>query len=260
MSIFSRYADPKKTTILIMSLSLGLTACGNDKLALGSVSSAGSLGAGQVAPVSLPVTAGSPGQTQSTPPGAPVSKNPLGLPSCVTTDLNHQCIGLKIESYENSSGVLLPEADASTLVIGMNSIWSTCNIGFQLEKYESVDPTTRGLAFNSDWQNDGSQVRSAFAESDKFLVVVVGALTGSTIAVTEMPGGGPYGTLVESLFARNPMTVGHELGHYMGLYHVTDDTNLMNPYIGPNTSSLTSSQCQTARATNTANWPQMMRN
>jgi hypothetical protein len=112
---------------------------------------------------------------------------------------------------------------------------------------------------NPNWRSEGSQIRSAFNDQQNLLVVAVGQFSGSTIAVTEMPGYGPYGTLVESTYARNPLTVGHELGHYMGLYHVRNSSNLMNPYIGPHTESLSESQCSIARATNTRYWVQMMR-
>jgi hypothetical protein len=160
----------------------------------------------------------------------------------------------------NNGVPVLTQDQAITLLNGINTVWSQCNIGFQLEKFEAVDPTSVGLSFDTNWKSDGDQVRSTFNDGSSFLVVGVGSLTGRTIAVTEMPGADVYGTLVEQSYANNSLTVGHELGHYQGLYHVSDDQNLMNPYIGPDTETLTSSQCQTARATDYANWQAMMRN
>jgi hypothetical protein len=162
-------------------------------------------------------------------------------------------------AYTQNSVATITEANAITLVTGMNTVWSQCNIGFQLEDYETVDPTTKGLAYSPDWENDGDTIRKAFDNSTEFLVVAVGPWSDATIAVTEMPGAGVYGTLVDSQYATNPLTVGHELGHYMGLYHVSDTTNLMNPYIGANTRTLTASQCATAKSTNTQYWKAMMR-
>jgi hypothetical protein len=182
-----------------------------------------------------------------------------GAPTCTSTDANHICIGLKLVSYTQKGVSVLTLAQAITLVNGINQVWAQCNIGFQLEKYDAVDPATRGLSFDTNWQSSGDTVRAAFNDNDSFLVVSVGTLSGSTIAVTEMPGAGVYGTLVEKQYANNQLTVGHEIGHYQGLYHISDNSNLMNPYIGSNTSKLTSSQCSTARSTDYSHWQSMMR-
>jgi hypothetical protein len=184
---------------------------------------------------------------------------PTGSKTCTSTDPNHICIGLKLVTYTNNGVPGLTQQQAVTLVNGINNVWQQCNVAFQLETYQAVDPATENLSYNTNWKNDGDTVRSAFNDNGTFLVVTVGSLTGSTIAVTEMPGAGVYGTLVEQDFANNPLTVGHELGHYQGLYHVSDNTNLMNPYIGPDTETLTASQCATARATDLASWQTMMR-
>jgi hypothetical protein len=183
----------------------------------------------------------------------------IGAPSCVSSDPNHICIGLKIVSYVSNNIPILTEAQAITLVNGINTIWRQCNIAFQLETFEQSNPTTVGLSYSTDWKNDGDTVRNTYNDGSTFLVVTVGSLTGATIGVTEMPGAGSYGSLIEAAYAQNPLTVGHELGHYQGLYHVSDSTNLMNPYIGSNTSALTASQCSTARSTDQANWTAMMR-
>ncbi len=170
-----------------------------------------------------------------TPTPAPTGTIPIplvGAPSCVSSDPNHICIGLKLVSYTSNGTAVLTQAQAITLVNGMNT----------------------------NWKNDGDAVRGTFNDGGSFLVVTVGSLTGSTIGVTEMPGAGVYGSLITSSYAQNDLTVGHELGHYQGLYHVSDNTNLMNPYIGSNTSALTASQCSTARATDQSTWTKMLRN
>ena len=218
-------------------------------------------------PETLPSTASTPTPSPSvspnpsaTPSTTPVPQTSAGYPSCVNSDKNHQCIGLKLVSYyQGKTPTIVAAQDARSLVDGINFVWSQCNIGFQLEKYVSINPSTVGLSYDSDWENDADLVRDEFDEQNTFLVVAVGTLTGSTIAVTQMPGYGPFGVLVEALFAHNSLTVGHELGHYMGLYHISDNSNLMNPYIGSHTSGITASQCQIARSTNKSEWPQMMR-
>ncbi|NDG84041.1 MAG: hypothetical protein EBX52_03260 [Proteobacteria bacterium] len=193
----------------------------------------------------------------STPEPAPP---PASAPqSCKDTDPESQCIGLRIVSYDNGNETVLPYADALALVVELNRVWTQCKIGFELSSYEHVDPVTRGLSINPNWRSEGSQIRAAFNDQKSFLVVAVGNFAASTIAVTEMPGYGPYGTLVESGYASNPLTVGHELGHYMGLYHVRNSSNLMNPYIGPHTEQLSPSQCSIARSKNAQFWVSLLK-
>ncbi|MBC7398231.1 MAG: matrixin family metalloprotease [Bdellovibrionales bacterium] len=189
----------------------------------------------------------------TTPTPAPISS------TCVSSDPAHLCMGIKMVSYTKNDSPVLSESQANALIAGINKAWSPCNIAFQLEKYEAVDPATRGLNFDSNWRYDGDTIRSNFNDGNTFLVVSVGNLTGSTIAVTQMPGTGVYGVLVENNYANNPLTVGHELGHYMGLYHVNDTSNLMSAYIGPNTAAVNADQCATARKTDFDYWQVMMR-
>ncbi len=196
-----------------------------------------------------------------TPPPAPVGAQPQPSgSSCKSPDPEFQCIGIKMVSYLDDVGTaVISEADTLRMIQEMNSVWGTCKIGFQLETYVAVNPTTVGLKYDPYWPTEASSVRAAFSDAQTFLVVSVGTLSSSTIAVTQMPFSSPYGTLVEKDFARNALTVGHELGHYMGLYHYRDLSNLMNPYIGSNTRALSSDQCATARNANTRYWSNMMR-
>jgi len=201
------------------------------------------------------------GTAPPTPADPPSVPNPVGTPgpSCRSSDPGSQCIGLRIVSYDEGNRTVLPYADALALVAELNQVWSQCKIGFELASYEHVDPATRGLSINPDWRSQGSQIRAAFNDQTGFLVVAVGQFAASTIAVTQMPGVGPYGTLVESAYAANPLTVGHELGHYMGLYHLRNSSNLMNPYIGPHTAQLSQSQCSIARSTNARFWVNLLK-
>ena len=250
---FRRYKTASE--LLIATLLTAVLTVGCNKLKLGAPPNQNSVGAGDSfsSPITSPVT--SPTTTPATPSGQGGVRK-----SCRSSDPQKQCIGLKIVSYVNSNGTsVLNENDAEILTEQMDAIWRVCNIGFQLETYEAVNPITVGLSYNPNWRSESTQIRSAFSDQQTFLVVAVGSLGGSTIAVTQMPGYGPFGTLVESAYASNPKTVGHELGHYMGLYHIRNSSNLMNPYIGPNTEQLSQSQCATARATITQSWQHMMR-
>jgi len=169
-------------------------------------------------------------------------------------------MALKVVSYEDGQNPsILSESKAELLTAQINSVWKPCKIGFQLEAYQSVNPITVGLRYHPNWRSDSTSIRSTFSANDSLLVVATGSFSSATIAVTQMPGYAPFGTLVEEEYAENPLTVGHELGHYMGLYHIRNTSNLMNPYIGAHTENLTPSQCQIARSTNLSNWIQMMR-
>lgn len=211
-----------------------------------------SIGVGGVAPVIDPITA---------PPVPDSGLNQYGYPGCGNSSGTQLCLGLKVVSYFNSSNqAVISEVAAVQLVRDINSVWSQCNIAFQLEKYSLVNPNDYGLDFNPNWTSQASQIRKTFEDGNRMVVIAVGQLSGSTIAVTEMPGGSaPYGVLVEQDYAKNAYTVGHELGHYLGLYHISNSSNLMNAYIGSNTKGLTESQCTTAWDTETSFWKQMLR-
>jgi hypothetical protein len=213
-------------------------------------------------PAPIPVPPPSPRPKPSATPhssGGSTQKPIDGAGSCVLSDPNHICIGLKIVSYVKNGVSVLSQTDAIKLVEEISTVWGQCNIGFQLETYQAVDPSTKNLSYNSNWQNDGDTIRETFNDNSSFLVVTVGKLSGSTIGVTEMPDAGIYGSLIEDAYANNPLTVGHELGHYQGLYHVNSNADLMYAYIGDHTATLTADQCATARQTDLSQWQTMIR-
>jgi len=213
-----------------------------------------------IPPIEVPTAPSPHSPTPPAPTIPPVAAPVNSGKSCKSSDPDFQCMALKVVSYEDSQmPSVLSEAKALELVDQMNAVWSPCKIGFQMESYLSINPITVGLDFHPNWRTQSTQVRSTFSDSQSFLVVATGSFSSATIAVTQMPGYAPFGTLVEEQYADNPLTVGHELGHYMGLYHLRNSTNLMNPYIGPHTENLTASQCEIARSTNRSNWVHMMR-
>ncbi len=257
---------------------IALTACNSplDSLpSVGTIPTDNSGGtAGGSTPTPIPSTSATPSASptpvasatpirNTTPTPTPTPANTgstTSYPSCVSSDVNHICIGLKIVSYQDSAGVpVITEADAITLVNGMNAVWSQCNIAYQLEVYQLVDPNTRGLTYSPNWQTESDKIRTTFADNVRFLVVAVGPWSSGTIAVTMMPESGIYGTIVDQQYSHNALTVGHELGHYQGLYHLNNSSNLMSPYIGANTSGLQTNQCSIARSTDNTDWPLMLR-
>jgi hypothetical protein len=257
----------KQCSVLVLSaFAVVVAVSGCNQLPVDStvLTGTGGGGAGTPHPIPTPTVTATPVPVGTpTPVPTPVPTPPGGTTTssqCVSSDANHICIGLKLVSYQDGNGVTsLNRAQADTLVQGINNIWKTCNIAFQMEQYDSVDPTTVGLTYGGGSESELTAIRREFSDSSTFLVAIPGPWSGKTIAWTTMPGGGPFGTIVEAQYGTNPMTVGHELGHYQGLYHISDYTNLMNPYIGSNTSALTSNQCDIARQTDQTDWQRMLR-
>jgi hypothetical protein len=253
----SRFIFILEGFILVIAL-IGVSACGKqDPNPVSTWVNPPPLVADGYNPDPTPQPASSP-FTSSTP--SPTPAVVASLPTCVSSDPSHICIGIKFISYKDSLGVpVITEPDAITLINTMNSIWKVCNIGYQLEIYQALDPTAQGLAYSPDWGYQSNAVRSAFQDDTHFLVTAVGPWVGPTIAVTMMPDSGIYGTLVDAQYAHEPLAVGHELGHYQGLYHIADSSNLMNAIVGTTTTALTSYQCSIARDTDLNNWTAMMR-
>lgn len=256
-------------------LLVGVAGCTSEDLGLPTIpTDLNPTPASSSTPPETPKVSPSPSTSPSPKPSPSVTPSPKPSPttefaSCVVERLReqyeddsyNQCIGLKIVSYKDSNGVpSLSRTAAIELMKEVNDVWKPCDIAFQIEEYVAVDPRTLGMAYGSESQSQLTSIRREFSEKSTFLLTVTGPWSGGTIAWTTMPSGsGPYGAIVESDYGDNPFTVGHELGHYMGLYHIRSSSNLMNPYIGSNTKALTMSQCTTARNTNASDWRVMLR-
>jgi hypothetical protein len=74
-----------------------------------------------------------------------------------------------------------------------------------------------------------------------------------------LPGGPPYGAILEQPVGTFPNIVAHELGHYMNLDHVSDTSDLMNPIIYSTSTSIYPSQCNTTRSADNYFWTKMLR-
>src|SRR5206468_3280177 len=76
-------------------------------------------------------------------------------------DSNHICLAMNWVAYTDSSGKPTVTPDqAAGIVAGMNKIWAQCDIGFQVENYSTVDPTTKGLAYGAASQAQTDQIRN----------------------------------------------------------------------------------------------------
>ena len=180
--------------------------------------------------------------------------------SCNSSDPKALCLGLRYVSYKDPDGraVTSPELAASN-ILTVNSIYKTCGIQFQIDEYKAVDPITLGIAYGADSVNQLEQIRNTFGFDDSLLVVQTGPWGTTKNAWTAMPGTGTYGAVLEASVADYPNILAHELGHYLNLDHVDDVSNLLDAIIYPNSTNLTSDQCETMRAAVTQYWGRMTR-
>jgi hypothetical protein len=187
----------------------------------------------------------------------------LVTPSCVNGDANHICLAVQFVSYKDSNGTpVANENQVKTIVNTMNNLFAQCNIGFQVEKYEQVDPTQVGLSYGANSQNEVDQIRNTYGTEKNMLLAVNTGPWGTAVnAWTNMPGSAPYGAIMEQSIVDygNGIIYAHEFGHYLGLDHVSDQSDLMDAIIYTSSTTLTSDQCATARQTATQFWAAMNR-
>jgi hypothetical protein len=187
----------------------------------------------------------------------------LVTPSCVNSDANHICLAVHFVSYKDSSGTpVANQSQVNTIFGTMNQLWSQCNIGFQVEQYDQVDPTSAGLSYGANSQNELDQIRNTYGSPSNMMLAVNTGPWGTAVnAWTNMPGSAPYGAIMEASIVDygGGIIYAHEFGHYLGLDHVSDSSNLMNAIIATNSTALTSDQCNTARSVAPQYWSAMMR-
>jgi hypothetical protein len=251
------FSSASKRLISSLSLfaALGLTACNAPDASLGQV-----LGTDQ--------TTGSP---QPIPTDAPPSGKNGGAdtprigPTCHSEDPSQICLSLKYVVYADSSGApLFSEEQAVTNLAQINQVWSQCGIAFEIGEFDSPTPSDYGLSLNTPTLGELTSIRNAFEDDTHLLVVTTGTWSGSlgagaANAWTAMPGGGPYGVVLEKPVGDYPNIIAHELGHYLNLDHVSDTSDVMNAVIYTSSTKLTTSQCNTARSAASAFWSEMER-
>ena len=282
MSDQGRLSKSHPRYLLVSLLSVGLMST------LGVACQGGSAGAGSVSQ-GLQTSSGSQtqagaGQSSSVPPGtdtqlpspqtSPPSASPTPTPSASATPLvevgesctgdpSRTCLAVHFVAYQNSSGTpTASESQAATIIQTMNQIFAQCAIGFQIENYEAVNPNQYGLDYGANSQNQLNQIRRTFdLPSNQLLAVTTGPWGTSVNAWTNMPGEGLYGAIMEASIVTygKGIIYAHEFGHYLGLDHVSNSANLMNPIIYTTSTQLSPSQCQFAQSTLHAYWAEMIR-
>jgi len=180
---------------------------------------------------------------------------------CHSSDPSHLCIGVKYVVYKRADG--RPVATEDTVVSNLaeiNRIWKECDIGFQVEKLEFVDPTLKGLSHGTAAATETEQIRQAYAEPNTFLIATTEEWNTTKNAWTNPPGSATHGAVIEGAVANYPSIIAHELGHYMSLDHVAGpSTALMYYAIVPHPDPVSAGECAQARASVMRDWPQMRR-
>jgi hypothetical protein len=169
------------------------------------------------------------------------------------------CIGVSYVTYVVNGSPVVGADQVAANMERINRIWAQCGIAFQVERYEAVRPEEAGLPSGSAAGSQTEAVRRGLADDSTFLIAQTGYWGTTKNAWTQSPGFSTHGAVLESTVATSAEVIAHELGHYVNLDHVSDSSNLLSPLIYPDSDTLYSSQCATARESAQRDWPAMLR-
>jgi hypothetical protein len=161
-------------------------------------------------------------------------------------------IALKFVEFTDASGKpVLSQDEVKKAIVGINQLYSQCKIQFVLGEYVTADPAKYGLGFEQSSQGDMDKIRAPFDVANQLVVINTGAWNhgsmGSANAWTAMPGSSPSGAVLESVVATDDNITAHELGHYLGLDHVNDQSQMMSPIIYSTSTYISPNECATMR-------------
>jgi hypothetical protein len=177
-------------------------------------------------------------------------------------------LALKFVEYRDpkSGRPVMNQIEAQKVVDGVNKIWGQCGLQVKLERYQTVAAsslTHQKLNYHLSSMNELDRIRSAFDDKKDLVVINTGGWNhkkmGAANAWTAMPGDAPAGAVIEGPVAHNSQIIAHELGHYLGLDHVSDPTDMMNPLIYDNSTTIYSAQCDSMRKVAQSAHPQALR-
>ena len=202
------------------------------------------------------------------PAPGPVAGNPPVIgDSCHSDDPAHICLAVKYVVYRDSADEpVVSQQSAIANIRTVSHLWAQCNLGFQIDQWLAIRPSDYQLQYQTANYTELDDIRNSFDDDTTLLIATTGTWNragtlGNTSANawTSMPGGGPYGAILERPVGTFANIIGHELGHYLNLLHVSDNTDLLNPIIYTNSTKLTADQCTTARAAAGFFWSRMYR-
>lgn len=176
-------------------------------------------------------------------------------------------LAIKYVTYIDSSGnPVVPYFLAIKNIDYLNSNFSQCKIGFNLEQFVATKPINEQLVFSPSQNEELDRIRKSFQSENELVLVTTGkwnregSLGESTAnAWTNLPGEGLYGIVMESVVSSYSQIIVHEIGHYFNLHHVNDSTNAMNPIIYVNSVKFYPSQCNEMRFIIQNYWKRMIR-
>lgn len=166
----------------------------------------------------------------------------------------HMTLAVKFVELDGPDGTPdLDRAGAERVIAGVNTIFAGCNMHLRIESFQVADPAALRVPFDLVSMDELGPLRGTFDDPRMLVVIDTGAWNHSEMgpanAWTAMPGESPAGAVLENSVASNGGITAHELGHYLGLSHVSDTADLMNPIIYTYSTGLDAAQCSVMRQT-----------
>jgi len=161
-------------------------------------------------------------------------------------------LSLKFVEFVNEQGVpIVDQLSLKSMIHVLNQIYAPCDLSFLLGEYEVVQPGGVGLPPAPRSLQEMRAFRKPFMDHRHLVVIHTASWdhqsVGPANAWTAMPGDSPLGAVIEGKVGRFVGIIAHELGHYLNLSHVQDDSNVMNPMIYRKSNQITESQCKAVR-------------
>lgn len=166
--------------------------------------------------------------------------------------LSPLALSLKFVEFTDDRGdPIVDRLSLQAILHVLNRIYSPCQLVFLLGRYEVVKPERVGLTAAPQSLTEMRRFRQPFMDARHLVIIHTAGWdhqrVGPANAWTAMPGDFPLGAVIEGKVARFAGIIAHELGHYLSLYHVKDDFNLMNPVIYAKSNQLSEAQCHDVR-------------